>query len=860
MVGDILFNLFIMPLELIFEFIFSLTYKWLSNPGVSILFLSLAMNFMVLPLYKRADAIQEEEKNKVNEMAPWVSLIKKAFKGDERYLMLKEFYRVRGYRQISSLRGSFSLILQIPFFIAAYHYLSNLPILNGMKFFIFNDLGAPDALLNFGSFSVNVMPLIMTLINVVSAYVYLRGFPLKDKIQTYGIAAIFLVLLYNSPSGLVFYWTLNQVFSLCKNLVMKLAKRVKKEKREKPVKEVKPFKKRTFFLAAVSLVLLMGLLVPLAVITSSPSEFDTSLTTPAKILVYNLSIAIGFFLIWSGIFYYLASVKGRRVMTYVFWVISVGAVVNYMFFGKNLGTLSNYMIFEDDFELVPSECLINILIAAAIAVILIIILMKLPKVVPVAELILVVAAAGLIAVNLFQMTGSLAESRKTREVNESTLDGMPEDEKVISLSKEGQNVVVLMIDRAMSGYVPYIFAEKPVLEDEFTGFTYYPNTLAFGGHTNFASPPIFGGYEYTPAAMDARSDESLKDKHNNALLLMPRLFSANDFDITVCDLPYGNYKWTSDMSIFQKVPGTEYYTLTGKFSGDYEYLYGDEAVKVQTHNFFMYSFMKVMPLYTQVFLYDDGNYFSTGNRVCIDDTFIDSYSVLCNLENITDIEEGSENNLFMMDNDTTHAITLLSTPDYEPGIISAIVDYPEDAYVIDGKVLRMKTDRQIKHYHVNVAAFLKLGRWFEYLKEQGVWDNTRIIIVSDHGYGLNQFEYMIMQGKLDVQWYNGLLMVKDFNSGGPLVTDNSFMTTADVPTLAMSGIIDDPVDPATKKPVNSDAKNEPQLMTTSHLYSVVSNNGNTFDTSDGKWFSVHDDIFNTDNWEKVKDGEPGLYP
>ena len=36
------------------------------------------------------------------------------------------------------------------------------------------------------------------------------------------MAVIFLVLLYNSPSGLVVYWTCNNIFSLVKNIFYKL--------------------------------------------------------------------------------------------------------------------------------------------------------------------------------------------------------------------------------------------------------------------------------------------------------------------------------------------------------------------------------------------------------------------------------------------------------------------------------------------------------------------------------------------------------------------------------------------------------------------------------------------------------------
>ncbi len=62
----------------------------------------------------------------------------------------------------------------------------------------------------------------MTLINCIAGAVYTRGFAFKEKAQLYGMALLFLVLLYNSPAGLVLYWTLNNVFSLLKNIYYKI--------------------------------------------------------------------------------------------------------------------------------------------------------------------------------------------------------------------------------------------------------------------------------------------------------------------------------------------------------------------------------------------------------------------------------------------------------------------------------------------------------------------------------------------------------------------------------------------------------------------------------------------------------------
>ena len=209
-----LYQLLIGPLELIFELVYGLTNLILNNAGLAIFALSLTMNFLLLPLYRRADAIQAEEREIEKRLAPWVTHSKKSFTGDERFMLLQTYYRQNNYKPFYALKGSLPLVLEIPFFIAAYHFLSHLSQLRGMPFGPIADLGAPDGLLTIAGVTVHVLPILMTLINVVSSAIYTRGFPLKDKLQLYGMALIFLVLLYGSPSGLVLYWLTNNVLSI----------------------------------------------------------------------------------------------------------------------------------------------------------------------------------------------------------------------------------------------------------------------------------------------------------------------------------------------------------------------------------------------------------------------------------------------------------------------------------------------------------------------------------------------------------------------------------------------------------------------------------------------------------------------
>ena len=146
---NIFYNIFIKPLELLFETIFVAANNIINNPGLSIIFLSLAVNFLVLPLYKKADAMQAEERETEQKLKFWTDHIKKTFKGDERFMILQTYYRQNNYKPTDALKGSVSLLLQIPFFMAAYNFLSGLSALKGFSFGPIADMGSPDTMIVF---------------------------------------------------------------------------------------------------------------------------------------------------------------------------------------------------------------------------------------------------------------------------------------------------------------------------------------------------------------------------------------------------------------------------------------------------------------------------------------------------------------------------------------------------------------------------------------------------------------------------------------------------------------------------------------------------------------------------------------
>ena len=218
---NILYNITIYPIEFIMEILCYIFFDvFRSSYGVTLFLLSLCINFLSLPLYNIAESWQAKEREIQDRMKPMIDNIKAVYKGDQRYLLIKACHRINGYKTIYAFRGTLGLLIQIPFFMAAYNFLHNLSVLNGISFLFIKDLSSPDALINIGNISINLLPFLMTLFSLLAGFVYSKKLKFKESLPLYIVSLIFLVLLYNSPSGLLFYWTINCLFSFIKNIVI----------------------------------------------------------------------------------------------------------------------------------------------------------------------------------------------------------------------------------------------------------------------------------------------------------------------------------------------------------------------------------------------------------------------------------------------------------------------------------------------------------------------------------------------------------------------------------------------------------------------------------------------------------------
>lgn len=903
-----LYNLIITPIETIIDWVFLFISRKLSGLGIisAVAGVSLVMNFMALPIYNIAEKIQEKERNISKKLAKQVKRIKETFKGDEQFMMLQAYYKEEHYHPLYVFRSSLSILIEIPFFIAAYHYLSHCEALFGASFWIFKNLGLPDHTFSFAignkTLYINILPILMTLINFVSGAIYTKDAPAKEKIQLYGVALVFLVLLYNSPSGLVIYWILNNLFSLCKNIVLKmkhpgliahgflsvfclaisifvfifkpgtsmwkkwfifavsliftsipyifiLLKKINifkfvKTKEDLYSPENKKHNFIAFIISSLAMCCLFGFTLPASTIASSPIEFCFlgNTASPFAYIWNCFTIFAGFFVFWPFVVYFLFGDKVKRYESIVFAAFLITTLFNVYIFKPDYGFIDPTFCITNRLDRVPKYYFILPLIIFFAVCLIFVLFENKKKQVLVSVLILSICVSELfigIRKSAFikkEYTAYIPEYQLQKSKELETKESI---KPVFNLSKTENNVLVIFLDRAISSFFPYIIDQFPQLNDQLNGFCYYPNTLSFGLYTTFGYPAMIGGYEYSQDQMNERPDVLLKDKHNEAILLLPTLFADADYDVTVANPSFANYKYSKSSGFFDDysyINGIDTKgTLSNIYKNEKNINYDsnlDLICKKQIVNFTCIECC--YPLLRDIFQ-------KTVRDDSIDkNAFIDNFSDLYYLSELVEFNNNNQTYTFI-GNETTHEPTPLKAPDFE--IPAEYENNTTGTY----KALNSKDGME---YQINAAVLIQLGKFFEYLQKNNVYDNTRIIIVSDHGYFDLISTFPKFKNPTIPASFNPLLLVKDFNSKGTIKTDNTLMTNADTIFLAKEGLNLSDINPFTNKKLEQKKDSVTVWMGYNGESSVSNIRPKTTFTLE-KGYIVKDNLFEPDNWKET---------
>lgn len=884
-----LYNLVIAPIETIVEWVFTFIINKIPGVGVigAVIGVSLAINFLALPLYNIAESLQEKERKIAKSLEGMTKRIKQVFTGDERFMILATYYRQNNYHPVYSLRSSLSIMIEIPFFIAAYHYLSHNEILKGASWWFFDDLGAPDTFFSIAGFPIHILPILMTIINLVSGAIYAKEAPVREKVQLYGVASVFLVLLYNSPSGLVIYWILNNIFSLAKNIVMKtkhpgkilhivisailLACSIYFFTKNGSIKKKAmllafsvviasiPFWKRKIsdfvsskgilefneagnllllIFSGLGTALLCGFVLPSSIIATSPIEFSFlgGTENPLSYIWSNFWIFAGMFVFWPIVIYKMFGKNVKSIMPCLLFVVFLCAIANAFLFNFDYGNLE--VTFHVDSTTFPSSIMYSLVpVVFFIAILALVLFLKMKHQQVTIVFVSVSLCLGEILIGSIK-TKHISEEfqlfRKGRE-NNTFVAGKNHIEPVYHLSRENKNVVVVFLDRAIGVFAKQIFDEYPEIKKQFDGFVYYPNTLSFSTQTIEGTPPMLGGYEYVQENMNSRSSELLSDKHNESILVMPKIFADAGFEVTVTDPPWPNYRWSGDLENLRKYPEINVSEVEGIHYDLYVENKGlfsvpiDMICRKELFNFcVMESIYPVLRSSFQNFRY---NWISLSG---IPPEARGFFSQLSNLYYLPDMTafDSEENTFTFLENEATHEVYVKLNDDFET--------LSED----------QSSDIALLHYQANIAVLKQIGKWLDYLRKNDCYDNTRIIIVSDHG---RWFEVPPYDSRLI--GFNPLFMVKDFDSNETIKEDLEFMTNADTLFFAKEGLNVSDENPFTHKKFVQDKSDGINIFRCVDWNAENYRGKYQFNLDMSNAWHVSENIFDKNNWKSITEWE-----
>jgi len=183
-------------------------YKYLHNYGWAIIFLTLLIKITFSPLTFK----QYESMGKMKQMQPHINALKEQYKDDPQKLNTETMALYKKHK-VNPLGGCLPLLLQIPVFFAFYDLLSKSIKLRDSHFFWIKNLSSPDTVATIGTFSINILPIIMGITMFLQQKMTATGDSQQQKMMMF-MPLIFLFMFWNLPSGLVLYWTVQNLLSI----------------------------------------------------------------------------------------------------------------------------------------------------------------------------------------------------------------------------------------------------------------------------------------------------------------------------------------------------------------------------------------------------------------------------------------------------------------------------------------------------------------------------------------------------------------------------------------------------------------------------------------------------------------------
>ncbi|RAX53190.1 hypothetical protein CCY99_06255 [Helicobacter sp. 16-1353] len=373
----------------------------------------------------------------------------------------------------------------------------------------------------------------------------------------------------------------------------------------------------------------------------------------------------------------------------------------------------------------------------------------------------------------------------------------PYTTELLSYSKTQKNIVVLVLDMFSGSHMPYLL-EQFGFGEAFDGFTFFSNTLSPTNSTIHSMSTLISGEYYHPLNMNQRG-QNLQDEITKAFGEMANNFANNGYLVSYfLTLPLSNWnnndiaKYANE-SIFYVGDANafnSYYTTKLNLKEEIANLRekNKHASIIQLYSYGLFRFSP--ELYFRPRIYNNGlwllkmenlqnalasiaytsslyTFTHNGNTDSTKPTFKFLHSLMTHMPfgMYFDNTSSDDKNGEIGGNKYGKCVFFDERTAWEDTPKNAKIDFPSE---VSATFYR-------QHYDTAACALSYVVDYIEWLKENGIYDNTQIFILSDHG---GDAPISVKSTRADA-----LLLFKDFNARGEMKVDSKLMANYDIASI-----------------------------------------------------------------------------
>ncbi|MGZ0656334.1 membrane protein insertase YidC [Coraliomargarita sp. W4R53] len=185
--------------------------------GWSIVIMTVCIKTLFWPLTAKASKSQKRMAKIQGPMAE----MKEKYKDNPQKIQ-QETLKLFKEHQVNPVAGCLPMIIQMPIFLGLFYMLRTASELRHEPFLWVADLSLPDTQFEINGFPINILPMIMGVtmfLQMSMMPVSPTADPMQQKIFKF-LPFIFLIFLYNFASGLVVYWTVQNILTIVQQKII----------------------------------------------------------------------------------------------------------------------------------------------------------------------------------------------------------------------------------------------------------------------------------------------------------------------------------------------------------------------------------------------------------------------------------------------------------------------------------------------------------------------------------------------------------------------------------------------------------------------------------------------------------------